>query len=345
MAEAAGRRREPTAHDVARAAGVSQRTVSNVVNGYVHVSEPTRAKVQAAIDALGYRPNLAARRLREGRTGVIALAVPNLTWPYFAAIAHLVQRAAYRSGRTLLVAETEGNAQHESDVLAGLRQNLVDGLILSSIEMGADQLRAVDLGIPTVLLGERIQDAGLLHLSMDNVLAARQMTRHLHDQGARRFWVVGATATVATSSAGALRLRGFTEELADLGLGEDAWRVVPVSPWTQEGAYRAVAAELARTDGPTDAIFGMNDLLALGVLRACREAGLSVPGDVLVSGWDDIPEASYSAPALTTVCPDKDRIAQGAVDGLVGLIEGADVPPTDQVVPHTLSVRGSTVRG
>lgn len=335
--------RNPTMRDVARLAGVSQRTVSNVVNDYPHVTPETRDRVQSAIASLGYRPNVAAQRLRSGRTGVIALAVPSLTWPYFSDIAHLIQQAAHRAGRTLLVAETEGNASFERNVLQGFRTNLIDGLILSPIELGAGELHEMDLGIPVVLLGERIQDVGMLHLSTDNVVGAREVAAHLHDRGARSFFLLGSTQTMMTSSAGALRLRGFAEELDALGVAPDAWREVHVSPWTQEGAYEVMLEELSRGPLP-DAVACMNDLLAFGTLRACAELGIDVPGRLLVTGWDDIALSRFSVPSITTVSPDKSAIAQQAVDGLLGLIDGDDVDLADVVVPHSLVVRESTGR-
>lgn len=335
-------RRQPTMRDVARVAGVSQRTVSNVVSNYRHVTPETRAKVRAAIAELGYRPNVAAQRLREGRTGIIALAVPSLTWPYFSDIAHLIQVAAQRAGATLMVVETEGNAAFERKVLQGFRTNLIDGLILSPIELSAAELDAMDLGIPVVLLGERIKEVGMLHLSMDNVQGAREMAAHVHDMGARSFVLLGSTHTMMTSSAGALRLRGFTEELASRGVPPTAWREISVSPWTQEGGYEVMLAELATGPRP-DAVIGMNDLLAFGTLRACAELGISVPGDMLVSGWDDISLGRYSVPTITTVSPDKAAIAQRAVDGLLGQVEAGAQHATDVTVAHSLVIRESTM--
>ncbi|HEX5202741.1 MAG TPA: LacI family DNA-binding transcriptional regulator, partial [Actinoplanes sp.] len=125
----------PGLKDVAARAGVSIKTVSNVVNGYVHVAPETRARVQAAIDALGYVPNAAARRLRGGRSGVIALAVPDLRSAYFAELAgHIVQAAAPR-GWTVLIDQTDGRAEREHDLAAGLRRHAIDGLILSPVEI------------------------------------------------------------------------------------------------------------------------------------------------------------------------------------------------------------------
>lgn len=344
--------RPPNMRDVAELAGVSQRTVSNVVNDYTHVSQRTRQRVLEAIDELGYRPNAVARSLRQGRTRVIALAVPNIAWPYFAEIAHLVQHETRARGYDLVVVETEGDARYERSVLEGFRTDLIDGLILSSIELGAEDLERMDLRIPLVLLGERIQAAGLPHFSIDNVEAAAQMTAHLLDLGARSFLVLGATDTVLTSSSGSLRLRGLRQELerhsaalkrhSAAGGSKVSWQICPVSPWTQEEAIEALTTH--PLDELPDAVFCMNDLLAFGAVRALTEMGVRVPDDVLVTGWDDVAMTRVVTPTLTTISPDKQAIAAGAVNALVDRIEGRKASSEDVLVPYRIVIRESTSR-
>ena len=312
----------PNMRDVAQLAGVSQRTVSNVVNNFPHISPTTRRAVEDAIRQLGYRPNIAAQRLRQGQTHTLALAIPNLAWPYFGEIAHLIQDEARRNGYSIMVVETAGTREHEVSVLRDFRTNLIDGLILSPIELDREGLAELALDAPLVLLGERIQDAGIPHYSMDNVAAASEMVHHLYQQGARSFLVLGSTHTQATSSAGALRQRGIEKALTELGLDSWAWRSVEVSPWTAEGAESALSQWLESNTLP-DAIFTMNDLLGAGALRALSRAQIRVPEDVLVSSWDDTVLSRFSTPALTTISPDTHAIAHEAVAGLIALIEGS----------------------
>lgn len=360
----------PNMRDVAQLAGVSQRTVSNVVNNFPHISPATRKAVEDAIRQLGYRPNIAAQRLRQGQTHTLALAIPNLAWPYFGELAHLIQEEARRSGYSIMVVETAGTREHEVSVLRDFRTNLIDGLILSPIELDLEGLNQLELDAPLVLLGERIQDAGIPHFSMDNVSAASEMVHHLYQQGARSFLILGSTHTRATSSAGALRQRGIEKALSELGLDSWAWRSVEVSPWTAEGAESALGQWLESNTLP-DAIFTMNDLLGAGALRALSRAQVRVPQDVLVSSWDDTVLSRFSTPALTTITPDTHAIAREAVAGLIALIEGrgdaggkqaptsseeqsnqesstssADLPQAvaDVTVSHTLSIRRSTLR-
>lgn len=335
--------RIPNMKDVAEKAGVSQRTVSNVVRNYRHVSPYTRERVLKAIDEIGYRPNEAARRLRTGRTKLIALAVPDITWPYFSMLAQAIQDEATRAGLTLIVRETRGSANIERQVLQNFYMGSVDGLIISPIELSGRELRELELGIPVVLLGERIRDAGLLHLSIDNVSAAKKMMGHLIDGGAQSFWIVGDSDTMATRSAGRFRMEGFLETAEAHGFTSNSWRQLPASPWTMVNGYDTVAAYLGKEPLP-DVIICMNDLLALGAQRACQEVGLRIPGDVMISGWDNIPFAAYSTPSITTISADISVIARKAVEGLQILFETPDVRLSDVTVGYELLVRESTSR-
>lgn len=335
--------RTPNMKDVAKKAGVSQRTVSNVVRNYRHVSPHTRERVLKAIDEIGYRPNEAARRLRTGRTKLIALAVPDITWPYFSMLAQSIQEEATRVGLTLIVRETRGSAKIERQVLQNFYMGSVDGLIISPIELSGRELRELELGIPVVLLGERIRDAGLLHLSIDNVGAAKKMMRHLIESGAESFWIVGDSDTMATRSAGRFRMQGFLETAREHGFTAGCWRQLPASPWTLANGYDAVSAQLRNGELP-DVIICMNDLLALGAQRACQENGLRVPADVMISGWDNIPYAAYSTPPITTISADIAVIARKAIEGLQVLFDTPEVALSDVTVGYELLVRESTSR-
>ncbi|MGW8692519.1 LacI family DNA-binding transcriptional regulator, partial [[Kitasatospora] papulosa] len=178
--------------DVAQRAGVSIKTVSNVVNNYQHVTPAMRAKVQKAIDELGYRPNLTARHLRKGRTGIIALAVPEFGNPYFAELAGAVIDAAARHDYTVLVDHTAGLREKELLVSQGFRSHVIDGLILSPIHLETEDLMARTETAPLVLLGEREYEAPYEHIAIDNVAAARAAVRHLVAQGNRRIAFLGS---------------------------------------------------------------------------------------------------------------------------------------------------------
>ena len=322
--------------DVAARAGVSPRTVSNVVSGYVHVAADTRQRVQEAIDELRYRPNISARSLRQGRTGIIALAVPEIASPYFAELADLVQREAERRGITLLIDQTRASREREVLVLDGYHSNVIDGLIMSPMAITAADLRQRTIEIPTVLLGERAQGSGLVRVAIDDVAGAREATGHLLDSGRRRVLAVGTDLTPRASGPSLGRLRGYREAHEQRGLAVDP------GDWSHAtGAARVDA--LLRDGPPFDAVFCFNDVLAFGALRAATDHGVAVPEDVGVVGWDDIEEAAYATPSLSSVRPDKAAIAVTAVERLLALVAGEPVGAVEVLCEHSLVVRESSL--
>lgn len=332
----------PGLKDVAARAGVSIKTVSNVVNGYVHVAPATRARVQAAIDELGYVPNLAARQLRSGRSGVIALAVPELQSPYFAEIAGLIVQAAERRSWTVLIDQTDGQAERERTLVAGLRRHAIDGLIFSPLALaGADLAQRTD--IPMVLLGERVWHGPADHVAIDNTAAAADATRHLVALGRRRIAAIGVQGAPSAVTAHQ-RLAGYRAALDEAGLpGDPALAAVVDNFHRADGA--AAMARLLDSGAPPDAVFCFNDLLALGAIRTLLSRGVAVPGDVAVIGFDDIEDGRFSTPTLSTIAPDSARIAQLAVELLaerLGDNPGAAGPPRELRVDHRLVAREST---
>jgi DNA-binding LacI/PurR family transcriptional regulator len=328
---------------VAALAGVSVKTVSNVVNGYAHVADATRARVQRAIDQLGYRPNLAARQLRQGRSDVIALALPELDLPYFAELARSVIKCAEDKGWTVLIDQTDGLAEREQLALDGFRGRLIDGLILSPIALGAAELEGRRDTTPLVLLGERVFDGPVDHVAIDNVAAARAATEHLIGLGRRRIAAIG-DQSAATSRTAQLRLQGYREALERAGLPVRQEWVVAVDHYHRADG-RGAMARLCDLPEPPDAVFCFNDLMALGALREAHERGIAVPEDVALIGWDDIEEGRYSTPTLTTVSPDKQRIAALAVDFLASRLRAGTEPPREVTAPFTLAIRESTTGG
>ncbi len=329
-------------HDVAARAGVSQRTVSNVVNNYEHVRPATRARVQEAIDALGYRPNVSAQRLRQGRTGLIALAVPEIAAPYFAELADLLQRTAQEHGVTLLIDQTGGTRSRELQVLGGYQSNLIDGLILSPMGITADDLTQQVHTVPTVLLGESIADSGLLHVSIDNVDAAIVATQHLLDSGRTRIVALGAHQPVDSIGPAGRRLRGYLTAMQNAGLGDAPELILRGNDWSRRDGYELVRQALD-SGIRFDAIFCFNDVLALGAMRALIDAGVRIPEQVSVVGWDDIDEAAYANPALSSIAPDKKAIAATALGSLLDRISGVRVDRSNVTVGFTLAQRQSSL--
>ncbi|MGY1454736.1 LacI family DNA-binding transcriptional regulator [Streptomyces sp. SS8] len=336
--------------DVAARAGVSVKTVSNVVNGYTYVAPHTREKVEQALAELDYRPNLSARNLRRGRTGVIALALPELDAPYFAELSRFVIDAAVERGWTVLIDQTDGLADREREVLQGIREQLIDGLIFSPITVGREELAARTDSTPMVLLGERVMDGPTHHVAIDNQRAAREMTEHLISLGHTRIGAIGAQENPSANTAH-LRLAGYRQALEAAGLPYDE-RLAPPTASYHRADGAAVMRRLLELDEPPQAVFCFNDLLALGALRTALTSGLRVPDDLALAGFDDIEDGRYSTPTLTTISPDKARIARTAVELLDARIGGSgrggrpagDDGRHEVEADYRLVVRESTVR-
>ena len=333
-----------TLHDVARLAGVSIKTVSNVVNNYPHVRPAMREKVQAAIYELSYQPNLSARSLRSGRSGVIGLVLPELSLSYFAELADAVIANAEKHGLVVLIEQTGADRDREIAVLSSPRMRLTDGLIFSPLGMGQEDIAMLEVDFPLVLLGERIFGGPVDHVTMRNVEAARAATEFLLQSGRRRIALVGAHPEEVVGSA-ALRLQGYTEALAAAGVAYDPALVRETTLWHRANGAAAVREML---DGGVefDAVFGLNDALTLGAMRVLQEAGLRIPSDVAVMGFDNIEEAQYTVPSLTTIDPGREQIAAHAVELLVCRMKdagGGPSDPQDVLVDFDIVVRESAV--
>ncbi len=328
--------------DVAARAGVSARTVSNVVNGSARVAPETRRRVQEAIDELGYRPNLAARSLRAGRTGIIGLAIPELHSPYFAELAGLLVDEARRRSWTVVIDQTRGGAEAERRLLTGDGGRVMDGLIISPWALPAEDITAAARPLPVVLLGERSPHGLADRVAVDNVAAADEATTHLLSLGRRRVAAIGLQPHLRNGTA-ELRAEGYRAALRRAGIApRPAWER-PVTALHRSDGARAMA-ELLDAGTEPDAVFAFSDELALGALHTAHERGLRVPQDVAVVGFDDIEDGRFSHPTLTTVSPDKGQIAARALQCLADRIYSPrnDLPAADLTVPHRLVVRGSS---
>jgi DNA-binding LacI/PurR family transcriptional regulator len=331
-----------TMRDVADRAGVSVKTVSNVVNGYPHIRAETRGRVEDAIAALGYQVNLSARSLRQGRTGMIGLALPELSLPYFAELADSVMRAAEQHGLVVLIEQTGAVRERELEVLRSERRRLTDGLLFSPLALEPEETAALDVDYPMVLLGERIFGGPVDHVTMANVEGARAATAHLVARGCRRVAVLGAHPGERMGSA-ALRLEGYRAALADAGLPFDPALVGEAGLWHRSTGAEAMG-RLLDSGVEVDGVFAMNDALALGALHVLHARRVAVPGQVAVVGFDDVDDARYSEPPLSSVSPGREQIAQTAVGMLLERIAGSTVPPRQVVADFAVVARESTAR-
>jgi DNA-binding LacI/PurR family transcriptional regulator len=328
--------------DIAKRADVSLATVSNVVNGYRPVSPGTRQRVQQAIDELGYTPNLSARHLRHGRTGIIALAVPELMNPYFAELAGAAIEEARSHGYTLLMDYTDGDRDKELMLVEGFRERIIDGLVLSPVQLERKDVLARTAGVPLVLIGESVYDVPHHHIAIDNVAASHTAVQHLVSLGRHRIAFVGAHPDEHRQPAH-LRLHGYQEALAAAGLPFEPTLVAATPQFGREDGFKAMRRLLAQPR-PPDAVFAYNDLIGIGAMHAIVQAGLRIPEDIAVIGFDDIEDGRFSNPTLTTISPDKERIGQLAVRLLIAQIEAKAVDlPREMQPPFRLVTRESTL--
>lgn len=335
--------RDATLRDVALLAGVSARTVSNVVNGYAAVSQRTREKVERALIELDYRPNVLARNLANGRSGQIAVVVPYLDTPYFAELLQAIIPRARERGYNVLIDQTDGDAAHERELIRrGARMFLFDGMIFSPLGLAQDDLSESDPTLPLVVLGERVSNGVFDHVGIDDVAASREATGHLIELGRRRVAAIG-DQPYPTGEAAQLRTRGFRQAHADAGLPVDESLIIPTPRFNRADGAGAMRLLLDR-DHPPDAVFCYSDLVALGALHTVLEHGLRVPEDIALIGYDDIEEGRYSNPTISTISPDKVAIAATAVDRLLKRIGSTEPPPGIEVrASHRLIARESTV--
>ncbi|TFD91549.1 LacI family transcriptional regulator [Cryobacterium lactosi] len=330
-----------TLHDVAKLAGVSFKTVSNVVNDYPFVRDQTRSKVLAAIEELDYRPNLQARSLRLGRTGMIGFAVPELSLPYFAELAAQVIEAAQRHDLTVLTEQSIPSRAGELEILSSPRRRMTDGLIFNPLWLEDRDIPQLEAAGPVVLLGEALFPGTMDQVVMRNVEASRYATEYLLETGHKRIAAIGADLSKPGGSPH-FRLEGYRQALQAAGIAFDLNLVGEATPWHRLDGARSMRHVLGRGD-PPDAVFAFNDTLALGAIHALQEVGLRVPFDVSVVGFDDIEEAQYSFPELTTINPGRSSIAELAVTALARRIADRGAVPHLSEPDFHLVVRKSVM--
>lgn len=331
--------RAVTMADVAAAAGVSVKTVSNVLADHPQVRAATRDRVLAAVGALGYRVNPFASRLRSGRTGVIAFALPHLYQPYFGDMAERVIAEGERRGLTVVIEPTDALAERERAVLSGARRQQVDGAILSPAALGVAELQGLRVEGPVVLLGPRLADPPADQVVMDDQGAARSAVEHLLASGRRR---VAAIGTADDGGSADRREAGYRDALAAYGVPVDEALLLRAPDWDRRSSGAAAVVRLLDSGAPFDAVFCFNDAMAFGVLRVLASRGLRVPDDVAVVGFDNTEQCRFSTPPLTSVEPGQEQIARTAVDLLVRRIEGRSDGPEVVVADHHLVVRESS---
>ncbi|CAA9355676.1 MAG: Transcriptional regulator, LacI family [uncultured Nocardioidaceae bacterium] len=328
--------RQPVMADVARVAGVSQKTVSRVVNDAPNVRGPVRARVLEAIDDLGFRPNAAARALVTQRTATIGIVTPGI--PLYGPSAQLfgLERAAREAGYAVVIVSTAGGGRDELEAAVDRLLALqVDGLAIGAPVGGVGLPAAAFRGVPAIIVGDPLVDtAGCVWVSCDQATGARAATQHLLSLGHRTVWHVAGPPTWHSAE---VRRESWAQALAEAGVEQED---PLVGDWTAASGYAAGLRLAERPD--VTAVFAANDHMAVGVLRAFREHGRDVPAEVSVVGFDDTPESEYAMVPLTTVRQDFDALGRRAIAELVAGLSGRRSGAGPITLPVELVVRHSS---
>jgi LacI family transcriptional regulator len=331
----------PTLRDVARLAGVSTATVSATLSGAAFVSEALQARVKEAVEQLGYSPHGIARSLKSGSSRLVGLVIPDVTNPFFTKLVHAVEQLTRNDGYSMLLCDTGFDLERERAMLALMRTQRVDGIVLCPAG-GADDYQgcfAIGKGTPVVLVDSAPRDVDVDSVVIDNFDASFTATSHLLALGHRR---IAAIAGPQTGLSSMERTRGFVAALAAHGLAHGPGDVLHAD-FREEGAYEILGSLIDRDPRPT-ALFVANNQMLVGVMRRLHDAGLSVPRDISVAAIDDFPWASAFRPALTTMRQPVDELASHAVRLLRARMAGDRSQPNRIELAASLIVRDSVAR-
>ena len=326
--------------DIAKRAGVSTATVSRALATPGVVTAKTRALVEAAVRDLDYKPNALASSLRRLRTENIVVVVPDIHNPFFSGVVQGIEHVAHTHGHKVLLGESQNSQQRLDTYAAMLVRKEADGLILLGALLPSIVERAVSAGVvppvPIVMACEYFTGLQAPTVRIDNVAAAATATEHLLQLGHRRIaMITGPSGNPLVKD----RLKGYRQQLAKADVTVPA-EYVARGDFTLQSGYQAMQKLFALPQKPT-AVFCANDEMAMGAIRAAKDAGKRVPQDLSVVGFDDIQFAEYYDPPLTTIRQPRREIGETAMRLILDVFAKRNAPTT-VVLPHALVVRGST---
>lgn len=321
-----------TIKDVAALAGVSFATVSRVLDDRSEISEETKNRVRAACAALGYVPNAAARGLTGQATHTLGLIVPDVSNPYFAGVATAIERTAAERGYRVLLNNSHRDPEREMSVLDGLLARQIDGIMISALSPESQERHARLMGtVPCVYLGVN-HGEDCSYVMVDNELGAYEATRYLLDLGHRDIVFLGGRQNSRTRT---LRTQGFQRAMDQAGL-EGRALLTPTEQHSYRTWARDTALELLRSAKRPDAIFAFSDLTAMQVLEAAETAGLRIPEDISLMGFDNIPFAALPRIDLSTVSQHELELGRIATERLLAKLDGAEGNTVDVLRPELM---------
>lgn len=330
-------------HDVAKLAGVSQPTVSRVLNANntkIPISEDTREKVMAAVAELGYRPNMHARSLRTQETKMIAVLLADITNSFYPQIARSIQTVAREAGFDVMISNSDHVYENEKLFCESVARRAVDGIIMVPIHLTEKDLQDLyrQTGTPIVALGQQVTHPQIDVVYADDERSIYEATRWLiEEKGHTELGFVGVPDILPP---GPRRRRGFMCAIEEAQLQISPEHMI-VADFTLEGG-KEVGYKLAQLDKLPTAMVVLNDMMALGIILTLQEAGIRVPEDIAVIGYDDIPEATIIRPALTTIKQNSAGIGHELARLLFERIENPDLPARRIQLPNDLIIRDSS---
>ncbi len=345
------KKKSVTLNDIAARSGVAAMTVSRVINRSGYVSEETRRRVQAAVEEMNYRRNGLARSLKRQRTETVGLVLGDISNPYSTELANAVRESLSAKGYNVFICISEHSAKEDISAFDSLVDHNVDGLIVAtrSNKEGDKHLASfADTSLPIVAVGRDFRHENVDNVSADNYRGGFEATQHLIDLGHKRIAFLGAAYEDRKSLK---RLAGYLDALEKHCIVVDERLITGRSGAigdvpgysTEKVGYEGMKRILALPKKPT-AVFARNDFTAVGAISAIKEAGLSIPGDIGIVGFDDIPLAAHMMPALTTVRQPMREQGQIAAEMLLRRLDSADeVRREERILGCELIVRGSTV--
>lgn len=322
-----------TIRDVAKLADVSVATVSRVINDKGYVNKDTKNRVEAAIQALDYRPNDVARSLFKGKSKMIALFVPDIKNPFFPELARAVEDISNQHGYTFILCNTDNNNKKEITYLQALSQKSIDGIILVSSTMSSTQMKGIK--VPMIAL-DRKMESDLISVTVNNREGARQAVQYLKQTGCQRIAHIAGPETVSSAIH---RLGGYVDEVKN-----DAWftsHYIRAGDYSMDKAFEETK-QLLEIEPDVDGIFVANDVMGVGVLKAIKALNKRVPKDISVISFDGIELGTISTPSLTTMAQPIYHIGKRAAEILIQKIEHPKTKVQSEEHEVTLTIREST---
>ena len=327
-----------TMKDVAKTVGVSLGTVSNVLNGREVVQDETRLKVLQVMKQLNYVPNSVARALKTNRTQIIGIMLPSITNPFYATIARVADDVVQNLGYTLLISNTDRNPNREFESAKALLEKGVDGIIWIAKSMRFKEL-SLELNerLPILYVDSELNESEGDQLSVDNYQGGALAAEHLYQLGHRKIAVIEGPKEAKKSWN---RIPGFYNKLLEHGISIEK-NLIRIGNFEFDSGYDYMRS-LLKEDSEFTALFAANDMMAVGAITAAREAGLKVPDDLSVVGFDDIMLAQYFDPALSTVRQPAEQLGRFAVEMLMKRINDPGIPHKYEVLPTEFIPRKSS---